>query len=112
MPDKWLPTESVGVILLPAAAVRVLMLPCRDTRQGNIITRTVSAGRISVRKYNHANNHGRKPFFADSSLGRKNAGSLSGSQICRTVSAGSEKWWTSLYPVVTDSHHIGTGIFQ
>ena len=72
MPDKWLPAESVGVILLPAAAVRVLML---------IITRRVSAGRISVRKYNHANNHGRKPFFADSSLGRKNAGSLGGSQI-------------------------------
>ena len=78
------------MILLPVETVHVTMLPCRDSRQGSIITRTVSAGRISAKKHNHANNLGRKPFFADSNLGRKQeiAGSLDGSQILRTVSAG------------------------
>ena len=44
------------------------------------------------RKQNHTDSLCRKPFFVDGSLGRKQeiTDSLGGSQILRTVSAGSE----------------------
>lgn len=55
--DKWLPGESVDVILLPAEALD--------------------------RMHNHAGRLGRKPVSVESSLERKEetAGSFSGSQI-------------------------------
>ena len=55
------------------------------------------------RKQNHAGIIDRKPFIVGSSLGRKQkiADSLGGSQIWRRVSAGSENWRTSYYPVGT-----------
>ena len=53
------------------------------------------------RNLHHTDSLCRKPFTKHNSLGRKQetADSLGGSQIWRTVSAGSVHWWTRLYPV-------------
>ena len=83
---KWLPAEIVHEILLSAETLG--------------------------RKLNHMDNLCRKLFTEHSSLGRKQeiADSLSRSQICWTVSAGSINWRTHLYPVIymlcccSDSH--------
>ena len=75
--EKWLPAEIVRAILLPAETLG--------------------------RKLNHMDSLCRKLFTKHNSLGRKQeiADSLGGSQIRRTVSAGSVKKRTHLYPVPT-----------
>ena len=73
--DTWLPVESVGVNLLPAETLS--------------------------RKQNYAGILGKRSFFADGCLDKKQAfaDSLGGSQIWWTVSARSESRRTSFYPV-------------
>ena len=63
---QWLPSESVCMLLLPAETL--------------------------TRKHSHADSLGRKPLFADRSLGRKQESldNLSRSRIKRTLSAGRE----------------------
>ena len=76
--EKWLPAETVSVILLPAETLG--------------------------RKLNHMDSLCRKVFSKYNSIGRKQeiADSLGRSQIHvkQTVSAGGENWRTRLYPVV------------
>ena len=56
------------------------------------INESANFRKILGRKQNHTDSLCRKPFFVDGSLGRKQqiTDSLGGSQIRRTVSAGSE----------------------
>ena len=91
-----LPAETVGVILLPASTVCVILLLASTVGVILLPAETLE------RKQNYTDNLGRKPFITHSSLDRKEeiADSLSGSQKRRIVSAGSENWRTSLYPVL------------
>ena len=54
-----------------------------------------------TRKHSHADSLGKKPLFADRSLGRKQESldNLSRSRIKRTLSAGRENMQISLYPM-------------
>ena len=84
--EKWLPIETVRVILLPAETLG--------------------------RKLNHTDSLCRKLFPQHNSLDRKQeiADSLGGSQICRTLSAGSENWRTRLYSVCTCMYMVPDSI--
>ena len=86
--------------------VREKMALCRKC------PRDCASCREPRQKQNHATRLDRKPFIMYSSLGRKQeiADTLGDSQILRTVSAGSETWRTSLFPVgcrpgITESVH-------